>query len=266
MRTSRRATDEYQVPPGEQVLVALLNNKRDLAIAHEQHWYRIPVKKAPRGIEAERIAFYQTKAFGAEKWAIRYWAEVKARLIVKRSELLPDEPNHARANQEYYKLELGELQQLEQPIISRRGRRILFIPTTLAKFQRAQEINDLFHGNPLEDDLWAVFKQERIEAERQICVAMSRLRYCMDFALFCDAGQIDVECNGESWPTSAKQMAADDKRDEILAQNGWSVLRFSSRALRAALPTCLNLVRQTITQQGGLLPLTSPHPWLAQER
>ncbi|MBV9864207.1 MAG: DUF559 domain-containing protein [Abitibacteriaceae bacterium] len=243
-----------------------MNNKRDLAIAREQHWYRIPVRTAPRGIEAQHLAFYQTKAFGEEKWAIRYWAEVKARRIVTRAELLPEEPNHPRANKEYYKLELGELQTLSQPIISRRGRRILFIPTTLTKFQRAQEINDLFNESPLEDDLWEAFKQERIEAERQLCLAMNRVRYCLDFALFCNRGQIDIECNGESWHASPKQIAADDKRDDLLATNGWSVLRFSNRALRDALPACLNLVRQTITQSGGLQPLTGALPTFIHER
>ena len=46
-----------QLPPERRVLVALMNNRRDFAIARDQHWYRIPVKSAPRGIDSKYIAF-----------------------------------------------------------------------------------------------------------------------------------------------------------------------------------------------------------------
>ena len=61
--------------PEDRVLVAIMNNRRDFAIAHDQGWYRIPVKHAPeKAIEFEVLAFYFTKAFGDQKWAIHYWA------------------------------------------------------------------------------------------------------------------------------------------------------------------------------------------------
>lgn len=142
--------------------IAIMNNGRDLHIARTQHWYRIPVKSAPKRLEEmSYIAFYQTKAFGDQKWSINYWAEIKNIRIVRRSELLPLEDDHPKANDRYYKVETGNLKQLADPITSKRGRRIVFIPTTVEKFRAAKEINDLFHESPLEDKLWYEFNISR---------------------------------------------------------------------------------------------------------
>ncbi len=54
-------------------------------------------------------------------------------------------------NRRYYQLLLGNLQPLPKPILSRRLRRITFIPTTRKKFKTAIEINDLWDESPLED-------------------------------------------------------------------------------------------------------------------
>ena len=157
------------------MLIAIVNNKRDLHIAQTQHWYRIPVKSAPKNLEEmSHIGFYQTKAFGKQKWSVSYWAEIKKISVVTRSELMPLEVDHPRADERYYKIEIGELNRLEKPIISRRGRRIVFISTTLEKFRKAKEINDLFDESPLEDMLWEYFRRSGVDAERQFYVAEER--------------------------------------------------------------------------------------------
>jgi hypothetical protein len=72
-------------------LVAIMNNKADFARAQYEHWYRIPVRSAPPRVDfarLERLAFYQTKVFGPEKWAVNYHAEVRSVDRVKRIELL----------------------------------------------------------------------------------------------------------------------------------------------------------------------------------
>ena len=263
MKTKKRQFSPYQVPPSQQVLVALMNNKRDFAIARDEHWYRIPVKSAPSAVVAHHIAFYQTKVFGDEKWSINYWAEIKDRRIVKRSDLFPDQPTHARADKDYYRLELGELQKLARPILSHRGRRIVFIPTTLKKFQNAIEINDLFHESPLEDELWEAFKSQRIEAERQYYLNIHKSTYCLDFALFCGTGLIDVECDGDTWHAQRERIPLDNARDNALTTQGWSVLRFNSRALHDDLPDCIYKVRETINQRGGLVAADGEKRWMA---
>jgi len=199
-REAHRRWKEYRhLDPSERVLIAIMNNPRDLAIARKEGWYRIPVRSAPAIMEFGWLAFYQTKIFGEEGWAVHDWAEVKGCTIVKRRELLPMEDAHPRADDDYYKVSIGELRRLPRPIVSRRGRRTVFIPTPLSKFQRAEEINDLFHESPLEDRLWEAFKQEHIEAERQWPLWFKKATYSLDFALFCVRGRIDVECDGDTF-------------------------------------------------------------------
>jgi hypothetical protein len=64
--------------------------------------------------------------------------------MVRRRDLLPDEADHPRADQAYYKLQIGPLERLEPPIISLRWRWVTFIETTWDRFQAAQEINGLY--------------------------------------------------------------------------------------------------------------------------
>jgi hypothetical protein len=141
------------------VLVAVITRPRDLQIAREQHWYRIPLARLPRQAAADYLAFYQTAAFGAERWAVRYYAPVLSYWIATRLELLPDEPQHPRADERYYRLDLGPLQTLPVPVPAARLRRVTFIATTFGQLRRARDVRELWH--PAEDQpgagegLWA---------------------------------------------------------------------------------------------------------------
>jgi hypothetical protein len=130
--------------PEDRVFVAVMARPRDFEIARDQSWYRVPEKKAPRGVFFEYVAFYFTAAFAEAKYAVHYYARRLGHELVTRRELLPDEPDHPRAGESYYKLQLGPLQKREPPIVSLRWRRITFIHTTWDRFQAAREINDLF--------------------------------------------------------------------------------------------------------------------------
>ena len=126
------------------VPVALVNKPRDMEIVRTERWYRIPAKRAPGQIALVRyIAFYLTKAFGDCKWMIREYAPVQGHELAHRRDLFPDESDHPRADEAYYKLQLGSLILLPRPIVSRRGRRLLFVWTTGARFSHAVEIDDL---------------------------------------------------------------------------------------------------------------------------
>ncbi len=133
------------MPPDEdkKVLVAIMNSPRDFAIARDEHWYRLPVKRAPKDLEVDYLALYQTRVFGEEKWAINYYAEVRGISIARRRDLLPGEPTHPRADDDYYRIAIGELQRLPRPVVSRRWRRITFLATTLGKLLRASEMADI---------------------------------------------------------------------------------------------------------------------------
>jgi len=122
-------------------LVAVLNTQADFERAQVEHWYRIPVKSAPEGVGNIRwLAFYLTQPFGPEKWSVRYWANVCKITKAKRADLLPAEMNHPRSQNLYYRLGLGPLRLRPEPILSRRRRLIVFIPSIWKKFTAALEI------------------------------------------------------------------------------------------------------------------------------
>ncbi len=125
------------------ILVCLINDPRDLEIARWDHWYRIPVKRAPPDFLADYMAFYLTADFGDEKWAIHEYASVRGHELVRRADLFPDQSNHPRANDLYYKMQLGPLERLPRPILSLKWRRITFIQTTGDRFMHALEIGEL---------------------------------------------------------------------------------------------------------------------------
>jgi hypothetical protein len=148
--------------PDDLVLVALLNNLCDLARARQEHWYRIPVRHAPqRAIGAPWIAFYQTKAFGDEKWAVNYYAAALSWDVVTRLTLIPDQPDHPRAGEEYYRVGLGPLLPLPHPIPSGSWKRVTFVLTHWAQMERAWEMDDLLEANVLERGLWRALEKLR---------------------------------------------------------------------------------------------------------
>ncbi|RRR75787.1 MAG: hypothetical protein EI684_03965 [Candidatus Viridilinea halotolerans] len=139
------------------VLVVVVNRPRDLALAREAGWYRVPLARVPPHLAADYLAFYQTAAFGSERWAVRYYAPILRFRLSTRRELLPDEPNHPRANERYYRVELGPCAELPLPVPAARLRRVAFIATTFGQLRRASDVRDLFH--PQEDarpdpELW----------------------------------------------------------------------------------------------------------------
>lgn len=81
-----------------EVLVAIINNQRDFAIARDEQWYRIPVRSVENRLvdrwPPKWLAFYLTKAFEAEKHSVRYYSLVRDIRVVSRKELFPRElPN-----------------------------------------------------------------------------------------------------------------------------------------------------------------------------
>src|SRR5438552_2785585 len=123
------------------VLVAILNNLLDFAIVRDRNWYRIPIGSVRKWVTKRWpprwLAFYQTKVFGTEAFAVNYYCQVLDVREAYRWELFPEQPHGERSQQRYYQLILGPLQPIPEPIVSRRWRRIVFIPTTWHKFANA---------------------------------------------------------------------------------------------------------------------------------
>ncbi len=153
------------IPPTAIVLVAVMNNLRDLEIARLLGWYRIPLRSAPKVIAIDYLAFYQTSAFAKEKWCIKYFAQVLGNELTTRYALLKDEADHPAAKEEYYKIQVGPVEQLARPIPAGKWRRITFFYTTGSYLQKAQTINDLIVHDDERRLLWQTLHERATERQ-----------------------------------------------------------------------------------------------------
>lgn len=101
-----------------EVLVAIVNKTSDFDILANKLLYRVPVDSAPKRWPPEWMAFYLTKVFGSEAYAVRHFGRVKSIRRVRRTELFPDELRNQKSNREYYQVFLSSLEPLANPIPS----------------------------------------------------------------------------------------------------------------------------------------------------
>lgn len=149
-----------QVNENALILVAVMPAKRDYEIARLLGWYRIPLRMAPKIVDVDMLAFYQTGVFGEDhRWLIESVAAVRGVELTTRAELLRDEPEHPRAKEEYYKLALGPIQPLERPVPAGKWRRITFFYTLGRLLNNAETINDLVVRNEERDLLWKSLRE-----------------------------------------------------------------------------------------------------------
>lgn len=241
----------------DEVLIAIINNQADFRILCERAWYRIPTNSVEKWLKQrwppQWLAFYQTKVFKGEAYSVRHYAAVRNIRIAHRYELFPTELPNPKQDKTYYQLFLGPLQTLPQPIFSRRRRRIVFITSTWGKFKSAIEINDLYDESPLEDRLWAEFKHLEIQAERQELVSVNNTNYFLDFTVYCMAGKLDVETDGDTWHVNKEKAGADNLRDNALKTEGWRILRFNTQQIHEKMSDyCVPTVVDNINRLGGL--------------
>lgn len=240
-----------------EVLVTIMNKPLDMAILREKGWYRIPIGSAQRWIRdrwpPRWLAFYQTKAFGGEGYTIRYFAEVMDIRKVQRWELFPDQIGSQDDMKWYYQILVKPIQQMQKPIYSRKQRRIIFIPTTLERFQSAHEINDLYDGSSLENKLWAALKFHNIPAEREEFVIARKNDYALDFAIYCAKGNLAIEVDGDFWHANPVDAGKDNLRENDLKAAGWQVLRFNEKMILEEVESyCISTIRDTINTLGGV--------------
>lgn len=240
-----------------EVLVAIINNRLDFAIARDKHWYRVPVSSQAKWL-ADRwppkwLALYQTKKLGLDAYAINYYAKVTFVREAFHWELFTGQPRDEKSDRLYYQLFLEPLRRLPKPILSRRRRRIIFIPTTWEKFTSAEEINDLYSESSLEDHLWIALKQLQIRSERQELVTTEDRNYFLDFAIYCASGKVDIETDGDAWHANPEKAALDNLRDNDLESTGWQQLRFTAFQIQEQMVEyCIPKIVKTINNLDGL--------------
>jgi hypothetical protein len=151
--------------PACPVLVCLLPTPRDMEIARLLGWYRIPLRTAPKVLAADYLAFYQPASFGERGGQIEHIAPVHGHELTTRAELLKDQADHPRAQEEYYKIQIGALEKLARPVVSEKWKRITFLYTTGEYLINAHTLNDLIVDGDERILLWRSLR-ERAENEQ----------------------------------------------------------------------------------------------------
>ncbi len=234
----------------EVVLVGVLKRKQDLAILRRDHWYRIPAAKMPRR-KFQYVAFYEPARFGRQGKCIRSYARVLRFYTEKRRDLLPDEPHHPNAGEDYVKIQIGRLLYLPQPIKNMPPRRVSFGFATLERFLAAQDILQLYRVAPTEQIVSRALRAAGIRAISQYYVSGGAKRYCLDFAIRCRRGLIAVECDNRKAHSGIRQQRRDRAKDIFLRRQGWCVIRLTEHAIVSNIRSCIARVRRAVRKFGG---------------
>ncbi len=201
--------------PEDRVLVGVINRKRDFQYARDEHWYRIPQSRLPRGANAEYLAFFLSRAFQAQNGGIHYYAEIKGLELVYRRDLMPEQANHPRANDIYYKMQLGDLVEKIPPVLNHDRRTISFIYTTWDRFVHAEQIRDLYSkADYYVDRVYHALRSRGIQADRFWEAENREMGYAPQIRVLCDGGAVIA-----STDQAVGDVFLDDsvEEDEILA-------------------------------------------------
>jgi len=236
----------------EIVLVGVLKNQRDRDILFREKWYRIPLSYAPKR-QFHYLAFYQPLTFGKEGKQIQYFARVLNYQVVKRKNLLPAELNHPHAEDDYFLVRIGGIKKLDPPIKNIKPRRVSFGFATLTHFLQSKTILQLYRVPPIEEILEKALKKAGIAAVAQHHLSFAKKRFCLDFAIFCQKGNIAIECDNKKAHSSALQQKKDKIKDNILKRNGWHIVRLKESSILSNLRGCLLKIQKTIERCGGVI-------------
>ena len=151
--------------PTSLILVCLLPTPRDLEIARLLGWYRIPLRTSPKVVAVDYLAFYQPSAFGECGEQIEFVTEVRGHELTTRGELLKDEADHPRAKEEYFKIQIGALEKLAQPITADKWKRLTFLYTTGEYLLKATTLNDLVVEGDERQLLWQSLRERAENAQ-----------------------------------------------------------------------------------------------------
>lgn len=153
--------------PADLVLVAFIPQPNDLEIARLLGWYRIPLRTAPKVIAVDWLAFYQPASFGKQhQWCIEWAAPVRGHELTTRAELFKDQQDHPRANEEYFKVQLGPLVTLPNPIRAGSWKRVTFLYTTGERLLSSQQVNQLTVHDEERTILWKALRERALQDEQ----------------------------------------------------------------------------------------------------
>jgi hypothetical protein len=222
------------------VLVAVLNNHEDFRRIANEGWYRIPQRRAPDRVGADFLAFYQTSAFAdaGEANTIAWIAPTQRYKLATRAELIPEERDHPRSNDYYFRIELGTLQRLAHPVPATTWRRLTFIHTTLGALLRANDVKDLVLENDPYDTLWDALRKNKLRPLRNRLVGDQPV----DIALKARGGTLGINCRD--------LLAMQEDRSPQLPER-WQLLVLSSVQIEQDLNGCLRQIGAALLNLGG---------------
>jgi len=149
------------------VLVAFLPQPKDLDIARLLGWYRIPLRTAPKVIAVDWLAFYQPASFGQDhQWCIEWTAEVRGHELTTRADLFKDQLDHPRADEEYFKIQLGPLVPLPSPVLAGAWKRVTFLYTTGERLLNARLVNELTVHDEERLVLWKALRERAMHKQQ----------------------------------------------------------------------------------------------------
>jgi hypothetical protein len=182
------------VYPDDRVLVGVVNRKRDFAHLRDDRWYRIPQSRMKRGIHAEYLGFFLSgRAFKERSGAVHYYARYAGVELAYRRDLLPGEPDHPRAGDIYYKVQIDELKEKTPPITNPNRRVVSFVYTTWDRFVHAQTISDLYsQADYYVDRVYHALRQRGIQPERFWEAERRETGFGAQVRILCERGTVTV--------------------------------------------------------------------------
>ena len=219
--------------PEDRVLVGVINRKRDLDRARLDHWYRIPLKQLPRGVNADYVAFFLSRAFKQQNGGIHYFAGVQGIELAYRRDLLPDQPDHPRAGEVYYKVQLGDVMDKTPPVLNPTRRPISFIRTTWDRFVNAQDIAGLYSkADYFVDRIYHALRQRGIYADRFWETEQSTTGFPPQLRVLCEKGTVVASTER----TAGDVFLDNEQKDDAI----------------------LDAIRESIARQGGPVTINIP--------
>ncbi|MCB0061685.1 MAG: hypothetical protein KDE19_06205 [Caldilineaceae bacterium] len=231
------------------VLVVVVNNRVDLQRVAAEGWYRIPQRRAPQRIGADFLAFYQTGAFQAQEEAqtVTYYAPTKRYQLVTRRELLPDEADHARADDYYFRIDVGPLQRLARSIPAASFHRVTFIHTTFNHLLTADKVSDLFRKDDPFERLWHSLREHKLRPLKNRLVGEAP----MDITLRARGGYLGINCT---------EGTSTQERRHIPLADRWEFLSFATTSIEQDLHGCLRQIGAALISLGGSTLHIPPEP------
>lgn len=196
--------------PDDRVLVGAITRKKDLKCARDDGWYRIPQARMTRGVHAEYLAFFlNSRVADQPESGIYYVARQSGVELAYRRDLFPDEANHPRAGDVYYKVQLHDWQAKDPPVLNPTRRTIAFIYTTWDRFVNAREIKDLYSdADYFVDRIYHALRNSGYTLDRSWDAERRYTGYSAQIRILCEQGDVTAATD------------SDDEFDVFLDQAG----------------------------------------------